>query len=410
MLANPYADWINKLHDPLTDGLYPNFLSTRARIQARFSHMEKYVGSSEEFANELITVLIRFGCYKQLLQLSVTMNPLLRISKLQTFGALEIFKLTQSELRRPHPKQCPCCMPSIDYALFTIEQHTINGQTTAALENYIFDMYLKFYSRSTIEPSWLYNFDYLMAFYGDVIRSKLSQTGQITKTIQNLWSYRKFMITRYKKEKQVKSLTYNEFAIEARKQIGSIGGKYLENLGAKTFVNVLKGSAPANLLNAHVPYILGQYFRIKLKNYGSARMCYFVAVITFSDLYPRALSMKGFALNCYRNKEYLMGLRVLRCAYQCCNGHILPSFVHEFYPKQRRKFEKKLKAIKCSHCSAPYDKSFKCCSGCMGELYCSRSCQKKHWKKQHRNECNGQWRMGVGLYMKLKKDIFAKML
>eukprot|EP00928_Gymnodinium_smaydae_P043804 TRINITY_DN29284_c0_g2_i1.p1 TRINITY_DN29284_c0_g2~~TRINITY_DN29284_c0_g2_i1.p1 ORF type:complete len:256 (+),score=19.45 TRINITY_DN29284_c0_g2_i1:156-923(+) len=46
----------------------------------------------------------------------------------------------------------------------------------------------------------------------------------------------------------------------------------------------------------------------------------------------------------------------------------------------------------CSFCKSPGAKKLMHCSGCKCTAYCSRACQKNHWKDSHKSECA---RMGV---------------
>jgi len=38
-------------------------------------------------------------------------------------------------------------------------------------------------------------------------------------------------------------------------------------------------------------------------------------------------------------------------------------------------------------------KSFKRCSKCRAMLYCGAECQAAHWKRTHKLECGGAWRI-----------------
>ena len=45
--------------------------------------------------------------------------------------------------------------------------------------------------------------------------------------------------------------------------------------------------------------------------------------------------------------------------------------------------------LKCTHCETPLPKRQEqlLCGACRSVIYCSRACQEKHWKKEHKREC-----------------------
>merc|ERR1711907_860850 len=46
------------------------------------------------------------------------------------------------------------------------------------------------------------------------------------------------------------------------------------------------------------------------------------------------------------------------------------------------------KALACGHCEKPQGtQKFLKCSTCLLVSYCSKECQKAHWKKSHKSEC-----------------------
>jgi hypothetical protein len=61
---------------------------------------------------------------------------------------------------------------------------------------------------------------------------------------------------------------------------------------------------------------------------------------------------------------------------------------------ERKSVVQKHTANPCAPCSNPScnkwetkAKEFKSCSGCKAVAYCSRDCQKKDWKAQHKRTC-----------------------
>jgi hypothetical protein len=70
-----------------------------------------------------------------------------------------------------------------------------------------------------------------------------------------------------------------------------------------------------------------------------------------------------------------------------------PSTITENPPSTEEKF--------CGYCSKPVDLCAKCrCAKCQSTYYCSRKCQKMHWKGGHRQECKP---MPAGLLSKMEK-------
>merc|ERR1711971_145770 len=98
----------------------------------------------------------------------------------------------------------------------------------------------------------------------------------------------------------------------------------------------------------------------------------------------------GLSRNCYQCKEFLIGYKVLRCAYKLANGYIFPSFVNVNYLKKQRKYRRKYERMRCRHCDK-HMVDLKCCSLCMKVVYCSKKCQKIDWKQEHRKECDKSW-------------------
>eukprot|EP01084_Bolivina_argentea_P211959 360407_1 len=131
-----------------------------------------------------------------------------------------------------------------------------------------------------------------------------------------------------------------------------------------------------------------------------------LAACTTNDLYEKILSLKSLITSCYTNKQYLIGMKVLNCAYKLCNGYIFKLFTGKMYRKQKKKFVIKIKTMKCSNCSKGNCK-LKSCSGCMNVSYCSVSCQKIHWKTSHRDNCDQSW--GLGAYAMIKDTIFHRL-
>eukprot|EP01084_Bolivina_argentea_P037972 70206_1 len=58
------------------------------------------------------------------------------------------------------------------------------------------------------------------------------------------------------------------------------------------------------------------------KQYDIAKVYFVMAVCGEKDeLYQRVVSLEALSINCYVNKEYLIGMKVLRCCYKLSNGY-----------------------------------------------------------------------------------------
>ena len=56
--------------------------------------------------------------------------------------------------------------------------------------------------------------------------------------------------------------------------------------------------------------------------------------------------------------------------------------------ERNKLFESELDITKCASCKCTFtEKRFKC-SGCSKVAYCDAKCQRKHWKDQHKQDCN----------------------
>eukprot|EP01084_Bolivina_argentea_P131714 232457_1 len=84
---------------------------------------------------------------------------------------------------------------------------------------------------------------------------------------------------------------------------------------------------------------------------------------------------------CYENREYVIAKRFWKFVYRLNNDK-------KKYKSEQIKLRKKCKKMKCSNCDK---KGLKSCIGCMKISYCSRKCQKKHWKYKHKYECRKKW-------------------
>eukprot|EP01084_Bolivina_argentea_P230503 388852_1 len=146
--------------------------------------------------------------------------------------------------------------------------------------------------------------------------------------------------------------------------------------------------------------VLYGYIAMSKHEFCKANSYFVAASVREYELYLKILYMKNLSDCCYLNGQYLISLKILKVMRKLCKGYILRSF-----RKKRKMVKSKLKKMKCFNCNKRYAKQskFQTCKGCMVVLYCSKLCQKVHWKFEHRNNCNGSW---IELYSMLKCAIF----
>ena len=119
----------------------------------------------------------------------------------------------------------------------------------------------------------------------------------------------------------------------------------------------------------------------------------FVAcIVSSTSLYSAVSSMRALSAACKKIGQYLIALRLLDKAYECCTMyqcHAFPSFVSESYWKKRKRIKQKLNKLRCSYCGC--SANLLSCTGCMSTFYCSKLCQKMDWKMTHSDNCDKHW-------------------
>eukprot|EP01084_Bolivina_argentea_P320538 556178_1 len=160
----------------------------------------------------------------------------------------------------------------------------------------------------------------------------------------------------------------------------------------------------------HQHFILGKVYSVIFSNYFCGNDFYAISIVSSNELYYRALSMIACSDNCYKNKEYLLGLKLLICVYKLCKGRMLYNFTNNEYFRKRKNFKKQCKKMVCHNCRVgPLNanmNTIKCCSGCMQATYCSRHCQKIDWRNRHHRDCDHGWEK---MYRSLKRYIFERL-
>ena len=153
------------------------------------------------------------------------------------------------------------------------------------------------------------------------------------------------------------------------------------------------------MANCYSLMLLGKW-SMNGKDYPCAMKMFVDSICNSVSIYSFCLSSRYLSEVCVRVGQYVIALRLLNVAYKFCTMYeftITPTFVNVIYAKKRKKIKKKLKRLFCSHCGKKG--KLQCCTGCMTAVYCSKSCQKRHWSLDHKKQCNREW---FEFYEKLK--------
>lgn len=116
------------------------------------------------------------------------------------------------------------------------------------------------------------------------------------------------------------------------------------------------------------------------------RMLLTAAALTTDELYLRVHAIKMIANDAINADQLLFGLKLLRCVYRLCKGYMFPKF-NDKRGLRKRRLEKKISDLSCVRCG-DRTRKLSCCVGCFNTVYCSRKCQKKHWRSYHRRKCS----------------------
>eukprot|EP01084_Bolivina_argentea_P160550 279573_1 len=127
------------------------------------------------------------------------------------------------------------------------------------------------------------------------------------------------------------------------------------------------------LIEAIIAYHLG------LKEFPAA-IIYWHSSIAFFDL-----------------KYYGMSLKLLKRAYKISSE--IPTIQYGYNFKELSLINIIYKDYCCGNCKSG-NKKLRACMGCCKAYYCSKQCQKMHWKLVHRNICDGKF----GLIMKVIRN------
>ena len=158
----------------------------------------------------------------------------------------------------------------------------------------------------------------------------------------------------------------------------------IENMGRA----YLSGISPTD---GYAMMLMGKCY-VKYKEYQNGITCFISSICKSTSLYVMTFSLRYLSGICVKLNEYVIALRLLDRAYKLCTMYdtpITPLFVNRIYSRKRKKIKMKLKEVVCSFCGCKG--KLKCCTGCMNAVYCSKSCQKRHWRSVHRKTCDKKW-------------------
>ena len=147
--------------------------------------------------------------------------------------------------------------------------------------------------------------------------------------------------------------------------------------------------------------VLAAMIVTEFKEYEFAIQCFAECICISTSIYLMTLSLRYLSDICVKLEQYIAALKLLNIARKNCTMYeltITPMFVNKVYFEKKKKIKKKLNKMRCFQCGRK-EKLF-CCTGCMEAVYCSKQCQKRHWRAHHRKECAKKWSES---YQKLKK-------
>eukprot|EP01084_Bolivina_argentea_P155380 270767_1 len=284
----------------------------------------------------------------------------------------------------------------VDMALLV---ENINDELFDCMEQTFFTCFLvSHYGLQTIGNNWKAPLGFLMIFGNkyishllrhnteDQLQQKLRFESVNNDGIQR--NFKKFQLI--KMSKKLKSWRFN---VES----------YARNHLIQTFLKrtdfefLVSGPGINSFVRAKLALRDKQY--IKAKTYFIETICsgHSLYIVSKSSLYLSEL--------CYSFSEYQIGLRCLKAAYKICyvhdGKHISPSFVLKGYVKKKELIKKQMQKMVCFNCKLRT--KLRSCSGCMKVMYCSKRCQKIHWKCIHCETCDKSW---SNTFIVIKQNLF----
>lgn len=244
---------------------------------------------------------------------------------------------------------------------------------------------------------------YMMMFCSDIIVDKLTNISlsSLTKKWLNHLKYNQIKI--WSKDNKPLTLSYDEIKRSLSELYGSSKQKLLKKGEQQIlyFASLLQKKVTCLTWSKY--YYFKGYHEIGMKMY-----CYLA--LDTRTLFMTVHCLRILSHLAFEQRAYLISMRILQCCYIFSKGYMSPSFVNHKYRKQRRVTMKKIKSLECAHCRKKnVERKCKPCSGCMKAVYCSKQCQKIHWKMSHKAQCNRMWiAEDFPMYPLLKKWIFDR--
>eukprot|EP01084_Bolivina_argentea_P261167 441236_1 len=139
----------------------------------------------------------------------------------------------------------------------------------------------------------------------------------------------------------------------------------------------------------YIHYAVAKVY-FKENKYQKAHKYFMCAVCSAGSIYARIIMLKYLSYTSFHLNQYQLSLKCVYTAYKLSyfpNGtHINKTFVNQLYRIRKKEIKHRLKEMSCAQCDQ-YIKSLNTCTGCMITMYCSKRCQKKHWKHCHQLTC-----------------------
>eukprot|EP01084_Bolivina_argentea_P085149 153904_1 len=363
--------------------------------------------------------ICKFGYYQQLISL-FKIRKEVSLATIYAFSATERYDMYASiAITIRAPDEVIALVDSMDHALKIIHadwilQQFLNYYIIVAMVSDSKLPYIHFVSKRENETHNMC-LGYLMIFCASIIINKLKSIDrfELEEILMHCSMTRSCILNEeYVNTKLIFGKIKSKLA-QTAKMIKKWNCDIMEKIGMQYVCGAFNWYCSGIYnCNHHTEfYLMGKTQCLLKRRYDLANQYFVISACITDDLYERVLSLKSLSSNCYLNGQYLIGLKVLRCVYKLCNGYILPSFVKKYFT-EKTKFVQQISKLNCFNCNARRCK-LRVCKACMKAVYCSVLCQKIHWKKTHRDQCDKVWYSKNAayrdLYSMLQKTILKRL-